>query len=117
MILSNVEIHKALDEGRLRIDPEPTPRFPSLAQPQCPYDTTSVNLRLGSRISIPKEGAYIFDLRKGGIAPFLTDNSDHLEIDARTRVSFEGKRLLPGVERLLCLPGVATLREGVAVAC
>ena len=26
MILSNIEIHKALDEGRLVIDPEPVPR-------------------------------------------------------------------------------------------
>ena len=28
MILSNVEIHRALDEGRLIIRPEPLPRFP-----------------------------------------------------------------------------------------
>ena len=82
MILSNVEIHKALDQGRLRIDPEPTPRFPSLEQPQCPYDTTSVNLRLDRRISIPKEGTYSFDLREGRIAEFLTDNSIRREIDA-----------------------------------
>lgn len=94
MILSNVEIHKALDEGRLRIDPEPAPRFPSLEQPYCPYDTTSVNLRLGSRISIPKEGAYIFDLRRGGIATFLTDNSDHLEIDEKRPYVLERNRFI-----------------------
>ena len=94
MILSNIEIHKALDEGRLRIDPEPTPRFPSLENPNCPYDTTSVNLRLGARISIPKEGTYIFDLRKGGIAKFLTDNSQHLEITEQQPYILERNRFI-----------------------
>jgi hypothetical protein len=28
LILSNVEIHGALDEGRLVLTPEPAPRFP-----------------------------------------------------------------------------------------
>jgi len=29
MILSNLEIHRAIDEKRLLIDPEPTPRQPT----------------------------------------------------------------------------------------
>jgi dCTP deaminase len=83
VILSNVEIHRALDEGRLRITPEPSPRFPSLAHPDCPYNTTSVDLRLGPRLHVPKTSAYAFDLRGGGIASFLTDISSQLELDAQ----------------------------------
>ena len=44
MILSNVEIHKALDEGRLIIKPEPSPRSPAEGK-NCPYATTAVDLR------------------------------------------------------------------------
>jgi dCTP deaminase len=42
-----------------------------------------------SRISIPKEGAYSFDLRKGGIAKFLADNCEHFDIDERRPHLFE----------------------------
>jgi deoxycytidine triphosphate deaminase len=48
MILSNVEIQRALDEGRLIIRPEPSPRQPPAnGVGECPYNTTSVDLRLG----------------------------------------------------------------------
>lgn len=50
MILSNTEIHRALDEGRISIDPEPAPRFP-VAGERCPYQTSAVDLRLGDVIS------------------------------------------------------------------
>jgi dCTP deaminase len=82
MILSNVEIHKALDDGRLRLDPEPQPRKPTINQPNCPYDTTSVDLRLGDVISIPKGGPFTYDLRRGGIAKFLSQHFDHLKLNA-----------------------------------
>lgn len=36
MILSNVEIHKAINEGRLIITPDPQPRSPEYSD--CPYD-------------------------------------------------------------------------------
>lgn len=81
MILSNVEIHRALDSGRLRIEPEPRPRVASLAEPDCPYDTTSVDLCLGSTISVPRRGPYSYDPSKGGIAKFLADNSDRYPLD------------------------------------
>ena len=56
MILSNVHIHNALDERSLILDPEPSPRFPSPdGKIECPYNTTSVDLRLGEEILIPKE--------------------------------------------------------------
>jgi len=82
VILSNVEIHRALDDGRLRITPEPTPRRPSIQHPDCPYNTSAVDLRLGRRLSIPTPGAYAYDLRRGGIAPFLAANSERIELTA-----------------------------------
>jgi dCTP deaminase len=71
MILSNVEIHKAITEGDLIIDPEPR-RFPTIEDPDCPYGTSAVNLRLGPRLSIAKHRQPMaLDLRKGGIASLL----------------------------------------------
>ena len=52
MILSNVEIQRALDERRLVIEPEPGPRKPTPESPGCPYQTSAVDLRLGREISI-----------------------------------------------------------------
>src|SRR5947208_6769668 len=80
MILSNVEIHKAIDEGRLVITPDPQPR--NCEEVGCPYDTTAVDLHLSKSLAIPKGGPFAFDLRKGkgAIATFLARNSDKLEI-------------------------------------
>jgi dCTP deaminase len=83
MVLSNVEIHKAFDDGRLIIDPEPSPRKPTADNPDCPYDTTSVDLRLGYTLSIPRSGAYCYDLTQPGIAKFLSQNSDEVKIDLK----------------------------------
>src|SRR5580704_146865 len=74
MILSNVEIHKALDARRLIIDPEPLPRLPSPGQP-CPYDTHSVDLRLGAKLFIPQRGPYSFDLMQPDFPRFLERKS------------------------------------------
>ena len=66
MILSNVSIHDALDKGWLKLFPEPTPRLKKLDGPKCPYQTSSVDLRLGSEISYFREGIPAqIDLRKG----------------------------------------------------
>ena len=64
MILSNVELQRALDSGRLVIRPEPGPRSPDATDPRqyCPYDTHSVDLSLGDEIVIPEPGTYTFDL-------------------------------------------------------
>lgn len=81
MILSNVAIHDAIDRGRLRIDPEPYPRQPSIEQPDCPYDTTAVDLRLGQTLSVPKEGPFTFDLRRRvPLAKFLAETCEKHEI-------------------------------------
>lgn len=75
MILSNIEIHAALDAKRLSIEPEPTPRFPNGAVP-CPYQTSAVDLRLGNEISYFREGLpFNIDLRKGAFANLFGSNS------------------------------------------
>ncbi len=77
MILSNLEIHKALDEGRLVIEPEPTPREKGIGVKYCPYDTHTVDLRLGNEITIPKKGAYAYDfMATGNIADLIAQNSE-----------------------------------------
>ncbi len=70
MILSNVEIQRAIDEKRLLIDPEPMPRQPTgAANEACPYQTSSVDLRLGDQISYFKEGLPLdINLSRGGFA-------------------------------------------------
>lgn len=66
MILSNVSIHEALDKGWLKISPEPLPRHKVDGGPKCPYQTSAVDLRLGSEIAYFKEGIPAqIDLRKG----------------------------------------------------
>lgn len=84
MILSNVGIQQALDEGDLVIAPEPSPRKPTAANPSCPYDTCSVNLRLHKQIAIPKKNKPItLDLRRGGVAPFLAELYEGYSIDEK----------------------------------
>jgi len=76
MILSNLEIHKALDEGRLVIDPEPRPRTPQHGI-YCPYNTHSVDLRLGHKIAVPRPGAFSYNLtRSASISQTISANSD-----------------------------------------
>ncbi|HEV8141341.1 MAG TPA: dCTP deaminase [Methylomirabilota bacterium] len=81
MILSNRGIQKALDEGRLVIEPEPLPREPVVGGPACPYDTTAVDLRLGRYISVPRTNEpFTFDPRKPGTAKFMSDHSDEIDL-------------------------------------
>ena len=57
MILSNTEIQRAIDEKRLLIDPDPVPRQPTgIASEDCPYQTSSVDLRLGDQIFVFQRG-------------------------------------------------------------
>ena len=53
MILSDTSIQKALAEGRLVIEPNPT------TDGRSPYDRSAVDLRLGSRLRVPKKGLAI----------------------------------------------------------
>jgi dCTP deaminase len=69
MILSNLEIQRAIDEGALSIDPEPLPR----SGEGTPYDSCAVDLHLDSHLAVPKPGlSFVFDLKaQKPIAPSL----------------------------------------------
>lgn len=70
MILSNSEIFKALNDRHIIISPAPD--IPSLDKLGSPFNTTSLDLRLGDTISIPaKDQPFSYDLTTGGIASFL----------------------------------------------
>lgn len=81
MILSNVEIQKALRDGRLGIDPRPEPEQPDSQSGTCPYQTSSVDLRLGDEITFFKEGlALNIDLRLGKFSDLFGPNSESRKI-------------------------------------
>jgi len=65
VILSNIEIQRALDDGRLVIEPEPMPRRPAAGE-YCPYDTHAVDLRLYQEITVPQPGPHHFDVMERG---------------------------------------------------
>lgn len=71
MILSNTAILRALDEGRLIITPEPSPRVPG-GEVECPYNSSSVDLRLHNEFSTPKRGQpFSIDLSRGKFAGYF----------------------------------------------
>jgi dCTP deaminase len=97
MILSNIEIQNAIDQGLLVIKPDPQPRSPSAANPRaCPYDTTSVDLQLGDTISIPRSGPYSFDLRQSGLASFLSQNCDHVKLNPTGGYALQSNQFVLG---------------------
>jgi len=79
-VLSNTEIVKALDDGRLIIDPRPCPE---LGVKNTPYDMISVDLQLAPTLFIPKKkvGA-ILDLGSGDVSRTLTVFYEPKEIDS-----------------------------------
>ena len=83
MILSNVAIFEALDDGRLVISPEPRPRTQTTGGPKPPYATTTVDLRLGQHLQIPKDGVQtVIDLREPGrVATTLSALCDMKTLD------------------------------------
>lgn len=81
MILSNDEIHKAIDAGRLVIDPEPMPRKKGYGDKYCPYDSHAVDLRLGNQLTVPKPGAYCYDFTDtGDIGVHISKNCEHFKL-------------------------------------
>jgi dCTP deaminase len=74
MILSNVEIVAAIKSGGVVINPQPNLKLPN----ERPFNTTSIDLRLGKDISVPRPGVPVtLNPASGGIARYLADNSDH----------------------------------------
>jgi dCTP deaminase len=98
LILSNRAIQKALDEGRLIIEPEPLPRHPSTEDATCPYDTTSVDLHLDSQVSVPPtDGPFAFDLRRGRqLAEFIASNSKLVDLEVSNGFNLERGQFVLG---------------------
>ena len=96
MILSNSEILKALNEGRLVLEPEPTPRSPqSEPEKDCPYNTTAVDLRLGNEITWYKEELPIsIDLRQYKFRNLFATNSDKCIITNQQPYTLYPKKLI-----------------------
>ena len=96
MILSNVEIHKALDDGSLVIYPEPAPRHPD-GESDCPYQTTAIDLCLADEISYFKEGLPLdINLRQGGFARLFGNNSDTQTLTEEQPFVLQPNRLILG---------------------
>lgn len=106
MILSNVSIHEALDNGWLIIDPEPTPRQPGEGGSKCPYQTSAVDLTLGTEISYFKEGLAVnIDLRKGDFKTLFGQNSEtRLLSEEQPFVLKPGKLVLGKTREWVSLP-------------
>ena len=106
MILSNLEIQKALDDGRLIIEPEPSPRKLEPGEKYCPYNTHSVDLRLGHKIAIPKEGAFAYDFRNtASVSKTISDNFDSIELTNEQPFRLEpGKFVLGWTYEKIALP-------------
>lgn len=111
MILSNIEIQKAIDEGRLIIKPDPQPRSPEY--PDCPYNTTAVDLHLADALAVPQPGPYTFDLRSKGIAGFLAKNSKKITIPQEGYALKPGQFTLGATSERITLP---LLRDGQSLA-
>jgi dCTP deaminase len=81
MILSNLELFRALDDGRPIIRPEPQPRLQPVGPAHSPFDTHSVDLRLGNEITIPAAGQFTYDLTQPGrIADTIRLHSQTVQI-------------------------------------
>ena len=107
MILSNRQLHAALDEKRLVIHPEPTPRAPETPGGHCPYDTHSVDLTLSEEIIVPQdEGLFDIDLsRPGNIAKHLEQHSKHERIsEDRPYILRHGRFILGKTRERIALP-------------
>src|SRR5712691_8338151 len=96
MILSNLEIHQALDAKRLVIDPEPQPRFQYPDQ-FSPYSTHSVDLRLGAKLLIPQQGPYNFDLTLPGFPEFAERNCNQIVLAADRPFILDPHRFVLGI--------------------
>jgi dCTP deaminase len=105
MILSNVELHRALDEKRLVIDPEPLPRFPSLGA-HCPYNTHTVDLRLGNEIVLPNPGVFAYDpTQTANLSEHFTRNSQRFVLSERTPFKLDRDQFVLGItHELVHLP-------------
>lgn len=106
MILSNVEIHKAIDEKRLVIRPEPLPRVKPIGGGHCPYNTHTVDLKLSSEIVVPAAGKFTYDMvAQGSLAQLIKSHSETLKItDSQPFLLEPGKFVLAKTVEWIELP-------------
>jgi dCTP deaminase len=97
MILSNVEIQLALDEGRLVLEPQPLPRSPGSYGVGCPYQTSAVDLRLGDEISYLKNELPLdINLERGRFVDLFGPNSIRQKLTAEQPFVLRPGRLVLG---------------------
>ena len=92
MILSNTEIFKALDQGRIIIRPGPSPRNGK----DSPYSTTSIDLCLGSEIAwLKKDLAFTLSLESGKFNTIYTEsNSERRNLSPREAFTMEPQQFI-----------------------
>lgn len=115
MILSNVDIHDALDKGWLNITPEPAPRKLGESPGKCPFQTSAVDLRLGSEIAYFKEGIPAqIDLRKGDFNVLFGPMSETRTLTDEQPYVLRPNKLVLGktLERI----GLPLLENGISLA-
>lgn len=82
MVLSNIDIQAALDDGSLVIRPEPSPRRPAADGDKCPFQISAVDLTLGSDLAWLKADMPIaIDLRRGGFNRLFASNCVRKTLD------------------------------------
>lgn len=109
MILSNSALFEALDQKRILIDPEPTPRNPREdPNAEWPYATSAVDLRLGDEVSWFNEGLAVnIDLRRGKFANLFGPNSSSRRIsEDQPYALMPGKLVLANTLERVELPTV-----------
>ncbi len=81
VILSNTELCRALDDGRLVIAPQPSPRPGQVTGGKSPFNTSSVDLRLDVELVIPTSLPVVVDITQpGSIKEFLARSSKREQI-------------------------------------
>lgn len=83
MILSNTSIFEALDDQRLKIDPEPAPRRNTPTGPKSPFDRSAVDLHLAPYYSVPRDAPNVdIDISRPGVIATLEALTDQHSIPA-----------------------------------
>ena len=98
MILSNTELFRALDEGRLIIRPQAAPRTKTAGDDYCPFDTHSVDLRLAAELSIPnREIPFVYNLTlPGSLTQLISYTSTRKLTDADAPYQLMPNRFILG---------------------
>ena len=117
MILSNAEIHRALDDRRLVISPQPTPRLSMPGAAESPYQTSAVDLRLGEELLVykPWRQPVIIDLREGGFAKFGVTAMEPLRLTTDQPFMLQPRRFVLGrTHERVALPTHGTADSSLA---